>query len=231
MCNAQEGDVIPLKSEPHHHLTFHNEYVNVYAVEVAPQDSVYLHRHDADALGIMLDDTLITVRSPGKPDAQQKVLGGQIRLQRRGYVHSTSIDGKTNYRNVTVELLFPQEGARNLCAVVIPGEILNCQHASEDPNATGSIVEPRFQTDQTTVSMIRVLPHRSVTIKSKSDPELIIALDNSTKPSDTSKAGNLLRSGDFLWREPAAAAEVFKNDGDKEVRLVTFVLKLQAPAK
>jgi hypothetical protein len=27
---AQAPDVIPLASEPHHHLALHNEYVNVY---------------------------------------------------------------------------------------------------------------------------------------------------------------------------------------------------------
>jgi len=32
-----------------------------------------------------------------------------MRLQSRGYVHSTSIEGDATYRNVTVELLFPQK--------------------------------------------------------------------------------------------------------------------------
>jgi len=42
--SAQQSPVIPLASEPHHHLPLHNEYVNVYEVEVAPRSSVQLHR-------------------------------------------------------------------------------------------------------------------------------------------------------------------------------------------
>jgi hypothetical protein len=34
VCAAQEQIVIPLKAEPHHHLILHNDFVNVYAVEL-----------------------------------------------------------------------------------------------------------------------------------------------------------------------------------------------------
>jgi hypothetical protein len=34
---GQPPSVIPLSSEPHHHLVLHNRYVNVYHVEVRPQ--------------------------------------------------------------------------------------------------------------------------------------------------------------------------------------------------
>src|SRR6266404_3347476 len=64
VCGAQEQSVIPLKSEPHHHLALRNDYVNVYSVYVPPQDSVLLHKHDVDAIGIVMSDSEITVRSP-----------------------------------------------------------------------------------------------------------------------------------------------------------------------
>jgi len=82
--------------------------VKVYQVEVAPGDAVKLHRHDTDAISLSLSESLVTVHSPGKPDAQQKLTNGQMRLQARGLVHSTSVDGDTPFRNVTVELLMPQ---------------------------------------------------------------------------------------------------------------------------
>jgi len=102
---AQTGAVMPLASEPHHHLLLHNEYANVYQVQVAPHDSVLLHRHDFDAISVMLNESQVTVYTPGKPEAHRKLVAGQIRLQPRGYVHSTAIDGDTTYRNVTIELL------------------------------------------------------------------------------------------------------------------------------
>ncbi len=231
VCGAQEPNVIPLKQEPHHHLKLHNEYVNVYAVEVAPHDQVILHRHDADAISIMLGDASITVRSPGKPDVQQKMTGGQVRLQRNGYVHSTSIDGDTTYRNVTVELLLPQQGARNLCAAVMAGEPLSCQNESNDSAATGGVIEPRFKTDETTVSMIRILPHRTFAVNSNGERELVVALDDIATNAEKNGSGHLTHSADFLWRETGAAPEIFKNDSDKEARLVTFVFKAENTAK
>ena len=96
---AQIATVIPLASEPHHHLALHNDYVNVYEVEVAPHDSVQLHRHEFDAISIMMSNSEVVVRAPGKPDARQKLSEGQVRLQSSGYVHSTSVEGDAIYRN------------------------------------------------------------------------------------------------------------------------------------
>src|SRR6202047_1684054 len=97
VCRAQEQSVIPLKLEPHHHLVLHNDFVNVYSVQVEAKDSVLLHKHEFDAIGIMLNDAVISVRAPGKPDSHQKVLAGQLRLQQAGYVHSTAVEGATAY--------------------------------------------------------------------------------------------------------------------------------------
>src|ERR1700704_787829 len=108
VCGAQEQSIVTLKSEPHHHLVLHNDYVNVYTVQVSPHDQVLLHRHEVDAIGVMMSDSVITVRTPGKPASHQSVASGQLRLQPAGYVHSTYIEGDAAYRNVTVELLLPQ---------------------------------------------------------------------------------------------------------------------------
>src|SRR6266403_984467 len=144
VCGAQEQTVIPLKSEPHHHLALHNDYVSVYSVYVPPHDSVLLHKHNLDAISIALGDSEITVRAPGKPDSQQKVVNGQLRLQSAGYVHSTSVDGDAPYRNVTVELLAPQQSPRNLCAAVIAGQPTNCPESSPQHAAHVASEQPHF---------------------------------------------------------------------------------------
>jgi hypothetical protein len=36
---------------------------------------------------------------------------------------------------------------------------------------------------------------------------------------------NSLRPGDFVWLEAAKPLQVFKNDGDKEARLISFALE------
>lgn len=229
-ASAQAPAIIPLASEPHHHLALHNAYVNVYQVEVAPHDSVLLHRHDADAISIMLSDSEVTVRAPGKSDVHQKLREGQLRLQARGYVHSTSIDGGTTYRNVTIELLLPQQGARNLCAPVIAALPLNCPSAQAPPPTATHIEQPQFETSQTYLTLIRVLPHQSAALGDPDRPELIVALDAVAILGEKGLE-NSLRPGDFAWLEAGKFSRVFKNNGDKEARLISFALKPQGSAE
>ena len=225
---AQTPSVVPLASEPHHHLALHNAYVNVYEVRVTPPDSVQLHRHDFDAISVMLSDSQVTVHIPGKPQVPQKLSEGQVRLQARGYVHSTSIDGDAIYRNVTVELLLPQQEPRNLCAPVIAAQPLNCP--DEQERATRA-EQPQYETDQTYVTLIRVPPRQSITFGNSGRSELIVALD----PAFVVTAGetgpqNSFGPGDFKWIGIGDAKSVFKNDSDKTIRLISFRLKPQGQA-
>jgi quercetin dioxygenase-like cupin family protein len=229
-ASAQAPAVLPLASEPHHHLALHNTYVNVYQVEVAPHDSVLLHRHDADAISIMLSDSEVTVGAPGKPDVHQKLREGQLRLQARGYVHSTSIDGDTTYRNVTIELLLPQQGARNLCAPVIAALPLNCPGSPAPPATATHMEQPQFETSQTYLTLIRVLPHQNAALGDPDRPELIVALD-AVATAGGKDPENSLHPGDFVWLEAGKASRVFKNNGDKEARLISFALKPQGSAE
>jgi quercetin dioxygenase-like cupin family protein len=223
---AQTPAVIPLASEPHHHLVFHNQYVNAYSVEVAPRDSVLLHRHDFDAVSIMMSDAQVTVHTPGKPDTPRNVADGEVRLQPRGYVHSTSIDGETPYRNTTIELLLPQEGARNLCAAVIATQPLNCPDApASRPNETHTVL-PQFATDQTFLTLVRVLPHQSISEGDPDRSELVVALDADVVLSgDATSPTKLLHPGDCVWLDRGQATQVFRNNSDKEARLVSFLLR------
>jgi hypothetical protein len=226
VARAQAPSVIPLSSEPHHHLAFHNQYVNLYQVEVSPHDSVIVHRHEFDAVSVMLSDAEVTVRAPGKPDVHQTLSEGQIRLQPRGYVHSTTVEGNTTYHNVTIELLLPQQGARNLCAPVIANQPLNCVSDQElPPSATYSEL-PQFETDRTRVSIIRVPPHLSVTLGEQGHPQLLVLLDAlSVAARERDHPGNQLHPGDFVWLGEKKPGQVFKNESDREARLVSFVLK------
>jgi hypothetical protein len=225
---AQEQSVIPLKLEPHHHLILHNDLVNVYSVRVEPTDSVLLHRHEYDAIGIMLSDAEITVRAPGKPDSHQKVLHGQLRLQQAGYVHSTAIDGAAAYRNVTVELLLPQQEGRNLCGSVISTQPLNCPSARPDSSAFSE--QPQFETNQTKISLIRLKPQQSATLDASVQSRLVVVLDDAAVVTGVNSPPAALRSGDILWRDGNSPG-IFENAGSKEVRLITFVFTSEKSAK
>jgi len=220
--------VIPLASEPHHHLALHNEYVNVYQVEVAPHDSVQLHRHEFDAISIMMSNSEVVVRAPGKPDVGQKLSEGQVRLQSSGYVHSTSIEGDTAYRNVTVELLLRQTGGRNICAQVIASQGLDCPSEQASPPGSTHREQSQYETDQTSVILIRVLPQQNVSLGNTGRSELIVSLDDlSVATVGETGPGHPFPRGDFKWIAIGQAATVFKNNSDKEARLILFRLKPQ----
>jgi hypothetical protein len=218
---AQTGAVMPLASEPHHHLLLHNEYANVYQVQVGPHDSVLLHRHDFDAISVMLNDSQVTVYTPGKPGARRKLIAGQIRLQPRGYVHSTTIDGDATYRNVTIELLLPQEGEHNLCFEVIPDKPLHCSAAEAANSQTGDQLQ--LESDESSVNLMRVLPQQNVTIGHPQYPELVVALDANLATEGGAKRS--LNSGDFVWLEAGKAPQFLKNNGDKESHVVVFTFR------
>ncbi len=227
---AQIATVIPLASEPHHHLALHNEYLNVYEVEVAPHDSVQLHRHQFDAISIMMSNSEVVVRAPGQPDVRQKLSEGQVRLQPSGYVHSTSIEGDTIYRNVTVELLFRQQGGHNLCAKVIATQGLNCASKQAPPLSSTDMEQPQYETDQTSLILIGVPPHQNVSLGNSGRSELIVSLDN-VLVATTGETGPAkpMRPGDFKWIAVGQAASVFQNNSDKEARLISFRLKPRRP--
>src|SRR6202140_1155717 len=117
---AQTPAVPTMDHEPHHHLALQNDYVKVFNVEVSPGDSIILHSHDQDTIAIAIGDQLVTVGIPGKTSAPSKNADGQVRLQRSGYIHSTHVDGDTQYHTVAVELMQQQTNFHNVCAEILP---------------------------------------------------------------------------------------------------------------
>jgi hypothetical protein len=211
-------DVIPLSSEPHHHLALHNSYANVYKVEVAPHDSVRLHRHDYDAISIMLGDAEVTVHVPDKPDVHQSLTSAQVRIQRQGYIHSTEIDGDKMYRNVTVELLHPQHNPRNLCAMVVPGLPLNCSDEGAS-TAQKEHIAPQYETEETNVTLTTLASGQSEKLKNRLAALLVIAVD------DLDAGDKKLRSGDFLWISKPEDMRLLENKSSGAARFVTFTFR------
>jgi hypothetical protein len=226
---AQASSVITMDQEPHHHLALQNSYVKVFNVEVAPGDSIVLHRHDQDTIAIAIGEQLVTVGIPGKPDVHQKNLDAQVRLQRGGYVHSTHVDGTTPYHTVAVELLHPQSGFHNVCAAILAGQPLNCPEAPADASVA-SIRLPLLGSYETAVQLVRVLPGQSLNLAANTVPpgasQVIVALDaasiSSPAPDGPWKA---LQPGDFVWMEGGSGHErVYENRGDKETRFIDIIL-------
>jgi len=219
--NVTPPSVITMNEEPHHHREMHNDYVNVLTAKVSPGDSVLLHRHDHDAVAIAIGNQQVTVGIPGKPDVHQKNADGQVRIQPKGYIHSTHVDGPDAYDTVAIELLREQTGKRNLCAPVMAGQPLNCPENPANATSVNQMIQPQFASDQTRIQVVRVPPHQRMDVGDGPDFQLIVALDPaSISPVSGKGPDQMLRPGDFVWLDKGGTPRVFKNDGEKEVRFV-----------
>ena len=214
---------ILMDQEPHHHLALQNDYVKVFKVEVNPGDSIIMHRHDGDTVAIAVGEQMVTVGFPDKPEVHQKNPDGQLRLQKSGYVHSTRVDPGTAYHTVAVELLHPQGNPRNLCAAVMVGLPLNCAENRQGVSSAQYIAQPQFESDQTRVQLMRVLPGQNVSVRDLKNFQLIVALDPGTiSPASGKGPGKALRAGDFIWIDKGGPSRTFKNTGKGEGRFVEF---------
>ena len=214
---------ILMDQEPHHHLTLQNEFVKVFKVEVAPGDSIIMHRHDGDTVAIAVGEQMVTVGYPDKPEVHQKNPDGQLRLQKSGYVHSTRVDPGTAYHTVAVELLHAQSNPRNLCAAVMAGLPLNCPDMPKSNSSAKYIEEPQFNSDQTHVQMVRVLPGQKMNFGDAMHFQLIVALDPALYgPSVGYGPSKKVNPGDFFWYEKGMTSLPFISMGTNEARFVEF---------
>jgi hypothetical protein len=226
---AQAPSVITMDQEPHHHLVMKNDFVKIFNVVVAPGDSIVLHRHDGDTVAIAIGDQKVTVGIPNKPDVHQMNTDGQVRLQPSGYIHSTHVDGAGAYHTVAVELLRPQSGDRNLCATVLAGQPLNCPDAPASTSSANYTRKPQFESDQTRILLVRLLPHKSMNIAESSGSQdasqLIVALDPATISSKSGEeAIKTLLPGDFVWYDSGLRpTRTLQNQSDQEARIVEII--------
>jgi hypothetical protein len=226
---AQAPTVLTMDQEPHHHLVMkEDDLFKIFNVMVAPGDAIVLHRHDHDTVAIAIGDQEVTVGVPGKPDVHQKNLDGQVRLQPGGYMHSTHVDGAKPYHTVAVELLLTQTGEHNLCAAVLNGQPLNCPEISAKPSADYTD-SPMFESDQTRIRLVRVLPHQNAAV---GDLSLIIALDPGfISPARAGDAELKMLPGDYVMFEIAGEGRKFENKSGKEARFIEFTFQQRAPGK
>ena len=227
---AQTPNITPLSSEPHHHLVLENKFVNLYDAKASPGDGLLLHRHEHDAVAIAIGDQVVTIGVPGKPDVHSKNPDGTVRMQRSGYAHSTHVDGDKAYFTVAVELLHPQTGARNLCAAVLPGEPLNCPDGLTTKTAA-AIDQLQYESKQTRIHLVRVLPNQTVNTGNSNHAQLFIALDPGVvSHAANGKSGQSLRAGDFAWFNAGDSGRTFTNKSPKEARFIELTFLDSAPA-
>lgn len=121
---AQAQEAVPLArgntpGEPHHHLKIENEYVRVYYVEVPPHEDTQLHQHDHDYIYVSLGPADVVNAILNKPEIHLQLKDGETHFTRGGFAHVARNLADTPFRNMTIELLKPQTGAKNECEKVV----------------------------------------------------------------------------------------------------------------
>jgi hypothetical protein len=106
--SAVQAASVPISQEHHHHLVLENPFVRAYEVEVPPHESTLLHRHDQDYVYVVFGDADITNAVEGKPEVKAHPADTAVNFARGPFAHVARNDGDTTFRNITIQLLFPQ---------------------------------------------------------------------------------------------------------------------------
>jgi quercetin dioxygenase-like cupin family protein len=223
---AAQEQAVSIDQEPHHHLAFQNEYVDVHQILLPPQEGFKLHKHDRDEISVVITGGESIGHTPGRPDRQGKSTSGSIGFGQSPRVHSSLNIGTTTIHNVAVTLLLPQENARNLCKKQIADQPLNCPAGPAADADAPYVAEPQFETDQTRAILTVVRPGKSAPVGEADRDELVVAIDEAVIASaDGNGPGKTLHPGDFIWISRRNPPRVLKNMSDKPARFATLAFK------
>jgi hypothetical protein len=209
--------------EPHHHLKIENEYVRAYYVEVPPHEDTLLHQHDHDYLFVTLGATEVINAVLGKPEVKLALKDGEVRFTRGGFAHIARNLGDKPFRNVTIELLKPQDKPHNVCSQVI----------SSDPvGICGALVRAdykkitQFRTAETRLELVQVGPNARFTETANEVGLLIVSLsDSGIKVAGKGKPEMTLRAGELAWFDADSDVQI-SNGQSKTGQFLEIALKV-----
>ena len=213
--SAQAPTPVPLAhgdvpGEPHHHVKIENEYVRVYYVEVPPHENTQLHQHDHDYLFVTLGDSDVINAVRDKPEVHLVLKDGETHFTRGGFAHVARNLADTPFRNVTIELMKPQEKPRNLCANVVLDSPVTGVCGAPRPNAP-NFRTALFETDGILAEYDWLGPDADVLRVKKKADRLLVVFDQSRLRAEMAGVAPMeLRGGDSLWL-PAESDPAFEN--------------------
>jgi len=211
------------KNEPHHHLAYQDSTLRVLRVRVPAHDTTLLHEHDPDYFWIALGASTVTNAKLGAPDATISSADLSIHYTTGKFAHVARNPGGVPFDNITVELLEPQTGVRNLCEAALADKPLDCSRASgRSTTFIGATEHSAFATARRRVSLITIPPNTMVRPGTPTRSAWLIALDTldvatalATRNLGPWIGGTIRLPHDPTWR--------IQNQGGKSVRFIAFV--------
>ncbi len=220
---------VALTSEPHHHLKLQNDFIRLFYVELAPQQSSSLHEHENPYVNISLGISRFENKIPGKDSVNVSMKDGQVRYLASDFVHAITNSQDTPLRQVMIEFLKPQGEARNLCDLVVEHKPLNCPpggavHATK-PAAGESTSVPEFETDEVRASLVRLGDGAKTTVAADAPDTLVVALENSALKVTQQGKPATLRPGSVAWIAHGSEATI-ANAGQSIARYLAFRIQI-----
>jgi hypothetical protein len=210
-----------MPGEPHHHLKIENEYVRVYYVEVPPHENTFLHQHDHDYLFVTLSDSDVVNAVRDKPEVHLVLKDGETHFTRGGFAHVARNQAYTPFRNITIELLKPQEEARNVCGPVI----LDVCFAVCDPAPGSWSALIQFETAEFRLDHVVLLPKGIYKEETPKLPFLVVGLGGpEIKINAKGKSPETIHEGDIDWFDPGSNVR-FSYEGTKSAQFLKLTFK------
>jgi hypothetical protein len=210
--------------EPHHHLVYEDSTIRVLRVRVPAHDTTLLHEHDPDYFWVALGaSTLVNVR-PGVPDATVTSSDLAVHYSFGKFAHVARNPGAAPFDNITVELLEPQTGVRNLCEAAVADKPLDCREPSTGRKSrfSGATEHPALATDQLTVSLEAIEPGAILRPTASTKTTWVTALDSAdTKQKLVVGGGPKWVGGTF--RATSGRAWALSNMSDGLIRVISVV--------
>lgn len=222
-----DGKPIPvaLSLEPYHSLRFENEYVRVLDVEIPPQKTTLLHRHDLDWVTVELTEGELQWALRGFAlITDREVYPGRTYFTHGGVTHEMrNPEGFTTYHSIMVEIR-----KRSKMPYVYP----MTETAFYDANMLPPALEPgkthQVTLDRDTVRLkgVYILPGESETVKTGKRPILVVAVSDLELSAtvDGEKKDVKVERGSTGWNPPEFR-EKLTNTGREPARFVVMEFK------
>jgi hypothetical protein len=237
--NAQAPVAVPIPKEPHHHLVLENSYVRVFRVSVPAHESTLLHQHDLPYVYVSLGPADVINAVQGKPEAHLVMADGQLGYSPGHFAHIARNESNAPFNNVTIELLHPQGGPRNLCEKVVDGPVLKCPTENKNWPAdsplrrlakVGMIPRRMFETDEIEVSSYSPSLAGTYNQDSRSS-RLLLAEDGPRVHVAVEEEGeHSLESGESVWIETGKDWKIILPKQDKPTRFLLIRFKARDAA-
>jgi quercetin dioxygenase-like cupin family protein len=217
---AAQSAEVEITAEPHHHLTFTNDQVRVFYVEVAPGESTLTHWHRHDYIYVTLGDCELSNEVVGKPPVTLKLHDGETRLSPGPFAHLVRVAPGAPFRNLTIELL-QDDKLRRSPAHWDPA------HPDEDHALEvlqGGTKEILWVKDGVRATEFELQPDGVVPMHHHNGPHLLVAVSDLEIRSDVQGQGPMpghFKSGDSKWL-PGGYSHTITNAGHHPAKFVTL---------